>query len=66
MSWTYRVTKQVSHGETVYNIREVYDGNSPTVNPCYPQGETLEELLADMQMMMKAFAKPIYDMEEIC
>lgn len=38
---------------------------SLTVDPSFPQGETLEELKSDLEMYLLAFAKPVLDYETL-
>ena len=68
MGWNYRVIKDIIDNGTVYTIREVYyyeDGepHSTTLEPCYPMGESIEELTQDAESMMKALGKPILDLK---
>ena len=79
MSWNYRVVKQIHHhehlpleGETTYCIHEAYyeegeHNSNPkwiTEDPCYPQGETGEELSQDLHMMLRALGRPILNHED--
>lgn len=71
MSWNYRVVKSIStnlRGEETffYTIQEAYyeDGSdkahSITEGPgAIPMGENLEELAADLRMMLRALDKPV-------
>lgn len=69
--WNYRIIKHTYQilGEDLvwYAIHEVYYSRKTkkpvlvTVEPCHPQGETLEELKSDMAMFNKAFEKEVLD-----
>jgi len=73
MSWNYRVLRRKYKSNTgedleVYNIHEVYydDNDNPTsstVEPMYPQGETRDELIADIDHMRRAYLMPVLDYE---
>ena len=60
----YRVVveKEVN-GEDYYSVREVYyEDDKPTSWTAahqYPGGETLEELVDDIELMRKSFNKPV-------
>ena len=60
MHWNYRVTRREVDGEVEFAIREVYYGiEKPddmgfTANPSAPTGETLEELLEELERMRQA------------
>ena len=66
MTWNYRVICKADPngpGE-LFGIHEVYyDSNGRiegwTEEPCDPFGESLDELHAEMEMMMAALAKPV-------
>lgn len=65
MSWTYRVMRV--DGE--YGIHEVYYNDagalsSYTEEPVSPIGETLEELLGDMEMFRSALQHPVLTPED--
>ena len=69
--WNYRVLRRGHDmGEGMpkvytFDIREVYytEGvaNATTVNPMHPQGETMDELYKDIQMMVTSFDRPVID-----
>src|SRR4051812_5696242 len=75
MPWNHRVIKTVhpipgtSESETFYQIHEVYydkDANIPTsctVTAVAPGGETIDELRAELERMLKCLDKPSIDME---
>ena len=65
-TWNYRVMQQTKHGWTWCEIHEVYyDDNGVvcgwTADPCWPQGETSDELWDDIKLMREACAKPVLD-----
>lgn len=61
-TWNYRVAKNAL-GETA--IVEVYYDEEGNVTywsgPIKPFGEDIEDLRADMQNMLQAFDKPLFD-----
>lgn len=65
--WNYRVVRKTSEdGSAGYLIREVWyrkDGEiiGMTENPVYPSGRTLEELRADIDLVLLAFERPVLD-----
>lgn len=65
MSWNYRIIKTQSAAYLDnFAVHEVYydDDGLPemrTEDSVGPSGETMEELRADIRMMMQAFLKPI-------
>ena len=68
MSWNYRVVcRKFPNDEYIYNIHEAYyeDGSdtphSITTNPCYPEGDSTEELKKDIERFMKAFSRPVLE-----
>jgi hypothetical protein len=79
--WNYRILKRkhkgtLSNGEPYeeeqFGIVEAYYGDEGedgrvgwTADFMEPSGETREELLSDMIMMMEAFTKPVLDEEEL-
>ena len=68
MGWNHRVLRHIYTEETWLAIHEVYyddegNPNSCTVDPIEPGGETLDELKAGLELMMKACEKPILDYE---
>lgn len=60
MHWNYRVTRREVDGEVEFTIREVYyDIEKPgdigwTESAIAPSGETLEELLEDLERMRQS------------
>ncbi len=57
LTWNYRVIRQDTTDERSYEIREVYydtrgDIETYTENPVCPSGETLEELVEDLEHML--------------
>lgn len=72
MTWNYRVVREVitdaaGQQEDSYTIREVYYNDGGTyaaysANPCFPQGETQEELMEDLRLFQEAFGKPTIDL----
>jgi len=67
--WNYRVIhNKDEEGNEWYDIREVYyheDGTPcmTTSEPCYPHGETLEELFSDLQYMLQDSKKEVLEMD---
>jgi hypothetical protein len=68
VSWNYRVIRRTVADEDAYAIHEVYhtDGEpkSCSVNPVYPQGETLDELVEDSRKYGNALSKPVLNYED--
>jgi hypothetical protein len=70
MSWNYRVIRRVDMGATTYAIHEVYydaAGKPHLVSEeaMSAMGETPDELRADLDMMLAAFALPALDFETL-
>ena len=78
MTWEYRVVKKTEQymydlSEMTYNVDEYviyevyYDKDDKiqmwTENPQYPYGESLEDLIGDLELMKKAFSLPVIDEE---
>jgi hypothetical protein len=68
MTWNYRVIRRnddSTEGCDVFAIHEVYYEDdmpgSMAVEPCYPQGETIEELREDFEHYRLALDKPILE-----
>lgn len=66
MTWNYRVVRGVWGGSTWYTIREVYYSPEGVVETMTkkgvdPRGETLDELKADLQYMLKSLEEPILE-----
>lgn len=62
--WNYRIVKTRIGDEDYYGIYEVYydaDDNLEmrTEDRIGPSGSSMDEVRADMRMMMQAFLKPI-------
>ena len=58
--WNYRIIKD----DTGFTIREVYYNDDDIIfgwsqEPDYSYGETIDELLGDFELMVKAFKAPI-------
>ena len=68
-TWRYRVVRETDYtGHVFYTIREVFGSGkklSTTIEPCYPFGQDLDQLKADMQLMMMAFEEGSIDIEEL-
>lgn len=69
--WNYRVGKKVEYWSSepivTYGIIEAYyEGDEVKGYTGFvgPQGDSLEELKADMQKMVEAFGKPIFEMDD--
>lgn len=64
--WNYRILRKVYEGEEHFSLHEVYydDDSNPnacSIDPVSPFGETPEELKKDLELMIRAFDKPIMD-----
>lgn len=63
--WNHRVVRQsIGNNEWMYQIHEVYydDDRRPimsTTDPVGPFGETLEELVRDLNLFMSALKHPV-------
>jgi DNA topoisomerase VI subunit A len=60
--WNYRVVKVTKDGESYFSIRDVYyggEGYGYGANPQPAMGETVDELRHDLELMLKAFNRPI-------
>lgn len=70
MSWNYRVIRKTApEGEYCYRIHEVYynnqgDAEGWSVEPYYPDGDTLSDLVWSLDAMKKAAIKPILEVFE--
>jgi hypothetical protein len=70
MTWNYRVIKRTyPDGTVTFTVHEVFyneDGKSHLVtqDPCFPQGETLDELRCDFELYQMAFEKPVLNYED--
>jgi hypothetical protein len=75
MSWNYRIVKEEKKSPTGatavgYTIREVYYDmkgriQATTLDPCYPCGSDEAELKNDLELMARAFEKPIINIEDV-
>jgi len=71
VSWSYRAVKIVEGDEEVWRVHEVfYDKKGRidkwTVDPIYAQGDSLENLKADLSMMLRDVETgPVLYMEEL-
>jgi len=71
MTWNYRVVKYNIDKNIIYRIHEVfYDKNKNmegfTENAVSPQGDSLKELIADLQLMMDDAKKsPVLSLKEL-
>lgn len=66
MTWNYRIIKETINNTIHYSIHEVYydENGAPSFfseNPITPYGEYLDDLKKDLQLMLKAFDKPVLD-----
>lgn len=57
MTWNYRIFRYKTEDEEYYELHEAYYDNSNkvddyTVNPIVPRGESVEELLTCLRMML--------------
>jgi len=67
--WNYRIIKKTVKEEVVYGVHEVfYDASgSPkacTESPVEPWGESLDELIADIERMRAAADKPTLNYDD--
>lgn len=71
MTWNYRVIKYDTNKDIVYRVHEVfYDKNKNikgfTKEAVFPQGESLEELISDLQLMINDAKKhPVLSLKEL-
>ena len=65
--WNYRVVRRVRAGEIELTLREVYyegeEISGWTAEDAEPFGTTVEELRADLQLMLGALDRPVLDLE---
>lgn len=63
--WNYRVVDD----NGFFTIREIYYNKGAieafTINPIYPNGTNINSIKYDLDLMYKAFDKPILTLEEI-
>lgn len=67
--WNYRVIKRTVTGETTFGVYEVYYDESDTPSACSespvePFGETVEELMLDLDRMRSAAEKPTLNYDD--
>lgn len=69
--WNYRVVKRTwDNGTVIFAIHEAYydegklEPGTITINPCWPQGESLEELQEDLEWYREALSRPILNWED--
>ena len=65
MSWNYRIVK---NGKKGYYIKEVYYNEDNGKIEAFseitePYGETIDDLKKDLEKMVKAFEKPVIELE---
>ena len=71
MTWNYRAIKEIGLGEMVYQVHKCYYDDKGELQgweerPSYAQGETLQELKADLTAMLDDIGlRPVLDMEEL-
>lgn len=70
MTWNHRVMRRTNeHGETWYDIHEVYYETDPcgveklswTEDAIAPMGETVDELREELERMLRALDKPVLE-----
>jgi len=64
MSWNYRIVEACEFDYSIFTVREVYyndDGSIKSISETgiTPYGETKGELREDINLMLKAFDKPV-------
>ena len=66
LKWRYVLCRNASDSEEWWNIRELYTdvdgGISWTANPVNPGGESIEEVLADLELMRRDCLLPYLDL----
>jgi hypothetical protein len=72
MSWNYRVVRRQwdEFGDSTYAFHEAYytgDGvvESITENPVVPQGDNMEDLASELELMKAALNYPFLDYDEL-
>ena len=69
-TWNYRVVRRTHRGETFYAFHQAHYGpdkerpHSISVTPTHAQGETPEELAAELDKFREALAKPILEYDD--
>lgn len=63
-TWDYRVVHRVNGGEDEYHIHEVYYDEAGKITmwsqePIAPHGSSHAELMADVELMVKASFRPV-------
>lgn len=57
MTWNYRVIKYDTNRDVVYRVHEVFYNENKNIEgftekAVFPQGESLEELISDLRLMI--------------
>ena len=75
MTWNYRVISHPKYmwdnkkGEREYRIHEVFSDETGIIgysaNGCEPFGESKKDLMIDISYMVKAFEKPVLNVEDM-
>ena len=75
MTWNYRVISHPSwdfagdKGAREYRIHEVFSDETGIIgysaNGCEPFGESKKDLMVDLSYMVKAFEKPVLNVEDL-
>ncbi len=70
MTWDYRVVLRTVGDESVYAIHEVYYDDDETItgyteNSVSPQGDTFEDLVKDLQLMIRGTEKSLVRWEDL-
>ena len=75
MTWNYRVISHPSwntwdkEGERIYKIHEVFSDETGIIGysaeGCKPFGESKKDLMIDISYMVKAFEKPVLNVEDM-
>jgi hypothetical protein len=71
MTWHFQAAHEEEDGHHSYTVREVYEGIAEdngiawTAEPISPAGETLEELVEELHMMMADVVKyPVLEVDD--
>jgi hypothetical protein len=64
--WNYRVIKHTFEGDDYYRVHSVYYENADTPigvskDSVHPHGDSVDELRADIELMLLAFSLPVLD-----
>lgn len=75
MTWNYRILRRVSkvgndYEDISHAIHEVFydkhgQPDSATAYPVYPHGETVDDMLDDIDRYMEALKKPVLDYDTL-